>query len=106
MTARTMFKAGGKKLLQKTTAASKSKIVAADNKRCRTDVFIVQTPPNLRLRCAKAASASSKSFSVKSGHNTSSGINSAYADCHNRKFDSRSSPLGRRIRSGSGWPAV
>ena len=50
--------------------------------------------------------ALSNRCAVKSGKSTSVKYSSAYADCHSKKFERRSSPPVRMIRSGSGISAV
>jgi len=64
--------------------------------------FSYLTAPNRRLRVWYSAIARSNCSGPKSGHRTSRNTSSEYADCHNRKLESRNSPLGRTIRSGSG----
>src|SRR5581483_1116135 len=59
-------------------------------------------PPNRRLRCAYSASAWRRSRASKSGQSRSTKTSSAYASCQSMKFDTRSSPLVRISRSGSG----
>src|SRR2546421_515556 len=59
-------------------------------------------PPNLRRRLAYSSIAARNSFGPKSGHRVSTKTNSAYADCHSKKFERRSSPDVRITRSGSG----
>src|SRR5690606_30662051 len=58
--------------------------------------------PKRRSRLAYSRHASHNFLRSKSGKSVSWKTNSAYADCHNRKFEVRSSPEGRRKRSTSG----
>ena len=62
--------------------------------------------PYRRCRTWKSRIARRKSSLVSPGHMTSAKYSSAYAACHRRKFEIRSSPLVRKTRSGSGSSAV
>ena len=58
--------------------------------------------PKRRSRELNSSIATSNASSPKSGHNSGITTSSAYATCHNKKFERRISPEVRISRSGSG----
>src|SRR3990170_1806697 len=62
--------------------------------------------PYRRRRIWYERIARRKSIFRNPGQYTSTKYSSAYASCHSRKFEIRSSPLVRSTRSGSGRSAV
>src|SRR5690606_3820185 len=76
----------------------------ADHRTVATRVGL--RPPYRRSRFWYSSTAWSRWLARKSGHSVSVTQISAYAICQSRKLLTRSSPLVRMSRSGSGCPAV